>query len=244
MKNKWKLLDVNALKIIAVVLMMLDHLWASVIPGNRWMTMLGRSAFPIFAFMVAEGYMHTSDVKKYMKRLFVFALISEIPFNLFYIGAPIFPFHQNVMFTLLYGLLILYQLGKLKESNDIKSRIKCMAVIMLLLLASVITFPDYGIRGVLTVVAFYLCRYLPFTNLWQLVSLILLNIVGFKGEMIPLTFGENSFEFPLQGFAVFAILPIWLYNGTKGKKSKILQYAFYLFYPVHMLVLWLIMRIY
>ena len=118
-----------------------------------------------------------------------------------------------------------------------------MAVTMLLLLASVITFPDYGIRGVLTVVAFYLCRYLPFTNLWQLVSLILLNIVGFKGEMIPLTFGENTFEFPLQGFAVFAILPIWLYNGTKGKKSKALQYAFYLFYPVHMLVLWLIMRI-
>ena len=110
MKNKWKLLDANALKIIAVVLMMLDHLWASVIPGNRWMTMLGRCAFPIFAFMVAEGYVHTSDVKKYMKRLFVFALISEIPFNLFYIGAPIFPFHQNVMFTLLYGLLILYQL--------------------------------------------------------------------------------------------------------------------------------------
>lgn len=82
MKNKWKLLDANALKIIAVVLMMLDHLWASVIPGNRWMTMLGRCAFPIFAFMVAEGYVHTSDVKKYIKRLFVFALISEIPFKI------------------------------------------------------------------------------------------------------------------------------------------------------------------
>ena len=96
MKNKWKLLDANALKIIAVVLMILDHLWASVIPGNRWMTMLGRCAFPIFAFMVAEGYVHTSDVKKYIKRFpSIYILMHLFLYLLFYQIRRILP-HPDI----------------------------------------------------------------------------------------------------------------------------------------------------
>ena len=104
--NKTKFgLNATHLRIFALTLMLLDHLWATVVPGNNWMTYLGRMAFPIFAFQTAQGYIHTRDFKAYCKRLVIFALISEIPFNLMLMSSPIFPFHQNVMLTLLLGLL-------------------------------------------------------------------------------------------------------------------------------------------
>ena len=81
--NKTKFgLTATHLRILALVLMLLDHLWGTVVPGNNWMTYVGRMAFPIFAFQAAEGYHHTHDFKGYCKRLALFALISEIPFNL------------------------------------------------------------------------------------------------------------------------------------------------------------------
>ena len=104
--NKTKFgLTAAHLRILALFLMLLDHLWGTVVPGNAWMTYVGRMAFPIFAFQAAEGYHHTHDFKGYCKRLAIFALVSEIPFNLMISGSPIFPFHQNVMLTLLFGLL-------------------------------------------------------------------------------------------------------------------------------------------
>ena len=103
----------STLHILAMFFMLLDHLWATIIPGNQWMTNIGRMAFPIFAFLIVEGFIHTSDLKKYLKRLFIFALISEIPFNLIYTGSFVFPFHQNVLFTLLLGLLCINEIEKL-----------------------------------------------------------------------------------------------------------------------------------
>ena len=108
-----KKLPLNAtyLRLLALALMLLDHMWATIVPGNDWMTFIGRLAFPIFAFQIAEGYYHTSDFKRYAKRLLLFALISEIPFNLMMGSSVINPFHQNVMFTLLLGLLGITGLG-------------------------------------------------------------------------------------------------------------------------------------
>ena len=106
------------LHILAMALMLCDHLWATVIPGNNWLTCIGRLAFPIFAFMLVEGYFHTHDLKRYALRLLLFALISEIPFNLFYISYPFFPFHQNVMFTLLLGLLAIRQIDLLRSAEN------------------------------------------------------------------------------------------------------------------------------
>lgn len=238
--KKFKFINSNILKILAMIFMLLDHMWATIIPGNQWMTNVGRLAFPIFAFLIVEGFIHTSDLKKYAKRLFVFGIISEIPFNLIYTGSLIFPFHQNVMFTLLLGLLCINEIDKIKKNKDIKNIIKAISKIFLFLLISIISFVDYGVTGVLTIIIFYIFRNFKFAWFGQLISLVLLYIVFFKGQSIILNIFGLEYFLPIQSIGILSLIPIWLYNGQRGKKSKILQYGFYAFYPLHMLVIYLI----
>ena len=105
-ENKRWGIDALTLKLLAMAFMLLDHTWATVwsVP---WFTMIGRLAFPIFAFQIVEGFYHTSDRKRYMKRMALFALLSEIPFNLMVSDSLIYPFHQNVMLTFLIALLLM-----------------------------------------------------------------------------------------------------------------------------------------
>jgi len=226
-----KRLPLNAvhLRYLALGLMLLDHLWATVVPGNNWMTYVGRLAFPIFAFQAAEGYDHTANFKQYCKRLLLFGLLSEIPFNWMLSSSWIYPFHQNVMFTLLLGLLALRAVEMAWEG---KKPLWLLAAFGWCLLGAV-TFVDYGAYGVMMVLVFGLSRRLPYAKLFQLAAMILINVVLMEGQML-IVFGR---EFPVQGFAVLALLPIWLYNGEKGRRSKALQTGFYLFYPIHMLIL-------
>ena len=94
---------------MAMFFMLLDHLWGTVIPGNDWLTCIGRITYPIYAFLLVEGYFHTRNLKKYALRLFAFALISEIPFNLAMGSWLFYPIHQNVLFSFLISLgLILW----------------------------------------------------------------------------------------------------------------------------------------
>ena len=235
----------NMLRIIAVVLMVTDHIWATYMSFGNWMTYLGRLAFPIFAFQIAEGFVHTSDVKKYAKRLFLFALISEIPFDLFCVSTWLNPFHQNVMFTLLLGLFAIMVLDNLKKSIKEKT-VKPKNVIISVVLLGIISvvaffgFVDYGFWGVATVVLFWLFRDFPFAWLTQLVAMVVIHAFLFEGQVFAVELFGRSFEISTQSFAVFSLIPIWLYGGRKGRSSKIMQYGFYAFYPVHMFILYLI----
>ena len=233
-------LDSTALRLLAILFMVLDHLWAAVVPGNLWMTCVGRLAFPIFAFQLCEGYRHTGDFRRYCLRLLVFALLSEIPFNLFYAGSLIFPFHQNVMFTLLLGLLAIRQADRLRREEGIKKKsLRCLAL-LLILAGGVVLFPDYGLMGVMTVLCFFVFRD---HRLFQLAAMAVLNIFTFKGQTIPVSLGALAFDFPIQGFALLALPLIWLYNGEKGPGGKGLRLFWYIFYPLHMLALYFIQRI-
>ena len=242
------LINANTLRVIACILMLMDHAWATVIPGSDWLTYAGRMAFPIFAFQIAEGFFHTSDFKKYARRLFIFGLISEIPFNLMYASSVIYPFHQNVMFTLLLGLLAIKSLDNIRmacadrsfkdwNSSQVKAVILGILKTALCVLASGIGFTDYGMTGVLTIILFYLCRGFRGARLAQIAGMVYINCFALMGRTIPLALGSMTFDFPTQGFAVLSLIFIWLYNGKKGRSSKALQYGFYAFYPVHMLIL-------
>ena len=233
-------LDSTALRLLAILFMVLDHLWATVVPGNLWLTCLGRLAFPIFAFQLCEGYRHTSDYRRYRRRLLVFALLSEIPFNLFYAGSVIFPFHQNVLFTLLLGLLAIRQADMLRREEGIKKKsLRCLAL-LLILAGGVVLFPDYGLMGVMTVLCFFVFRD---HRLFQLAAMAVLNIFTFKGQTIPISLFGLACDFPMQGFALLALPLIWLYNGEKGRGGKGLRLFWYIFYPLHMLALYFIQRI-
>ncbi len=238
--NKITFINREALKLLAMFFMLLDHMWATVIPGNQWMTNVGRMAFPIFAFQIAEGFIHTSDFKKYSLRLFVFALVSEIPFNLFYGSSYIYPFHQNVMFTLLLGLLAIKAISKFQIDKTAKNGIIAVAGSAGAVLLGAVGFVDYGAMGVMTVILFYLFRGFPFAWLAQLAGMFILNIYFFDGMFVPIEIFGRTFEFQTQGFALLALIPIHLYNGQKGRGGKIFKYSMYIFYPVHMLVLYLI----
>lgn len=115
-------ISANMLRLLAIVLMLTDHIWATFMVFGDWMTYIGRLAFPIFAFQIVEGFVHTSNLKKYILRLLVFAVITEIPFNLFCSSSWFYPYHQNVLFTLLLGLLAIAVIDKARNTEDKKAR--------------------------------------------------------------------------------------------------------------------------
>ncbi len=238
--KKIRFINSEGLKLLAMLFMLLDHLWATLVSGNQWMNYVGRLAFPIFAFLIAEGYSHTSNVKKYAKRLLLFGLISEIPFDLMCTGTFFFPFHQNVMFTLLLGLLCINEIEKLKKAVNAKGRVVCLLKMGLFLLVGTVGFVDYGAMGILVVIAFYVFRNFKLEPLFQLLSLVLLFWVFFKGMGIVIPLGGRALFLPVQAFGILSLIPIWLYNGKKGSGSKAVKYAFYAFYPVHMALIYVV----
>ena len=112
-------LSALGLKLLAMALMLCDHLWASVASDQAWLTHIGRIAFPIFAFQIAEGFARTHDRKRYLLRMLAFAAISEVPFDLFYGGTVFYPFHQNVMLTFVLAILLLLGVEKFRAKGRI-----------------------------------------------------------------------------------------------------------------------------
>ncbi|MBD5141037.1 MAG: conjugal transfer protein TraX, partial [Ruminococcus sp.] len=104
MENKRPDISSFGLHVLAMAFMLCDHMWATLFPAAEWLTCVGRLAYPIFAFMIAEGCTHTHDLRKYMLRLLFWAAVTEIPFNLMYGESVFYPFHQNVLWTFLISL--------------------------------------------------------------------------------------------------------------------------------------------
>ena len=232
-----------ALHIIAMLFMLMDHLWATLLPAQEWLTCVGRIAFPIFAFMSVEGYFHTHNFKKYLLRMLVFAVISEIPFDLMYGGTWFYPFHQNVIWTLLIGLLSIRIMEAVRETQ--KKWVYVIVVAVVLIAGAVlgtVCMVDYYGAGVLTVFVFYLFRGRSWwCLLGQVAALYWINVEMLGGLMYPVSLFGAEFELCQQGLALLSLPLVWLYHGRQGYHSKKCQYFCYAFYPVHMLILALVL---
>lgn len=195
--------------------MALDHTGAVLYPSQIWLRCLGRIAFPIFCFLIVEGFFHTHDVRRYMGRLGVFALISEIPYDLAFRGVPLEYAHQNVFFTLLIGIGMVVLLERNREW-PVKAVILLLAMWLAVLIRS-----DYNFRGVLLIFVFYIFH----ESRWLAVT-----AGGFWNFL---------YQGVIQKYGVLSVLPLALYNGERGRKMK---YFFYIFYPAHLLLLYGISR--
>lgn len=231
-----------SLHIMAMLFMLCDHLWGTVVPGNDWLTCIGRLAFPIFAFLLVEGYFHTKNLKKYMQRLLLFAVISEIPFNLALGSRLFYPIHQNVLWSFLISIALIHWNERIKAKNVLWKQIAvCIASIVLAYVLGLVTFVDYHHAGILTVLVFYFFRG---EKLWQRVSQLLflrhINVELLGGRLYELQLLGETVSLSLQSLALLALIPIWLYRGRQGHHSKAFQYFCYAFYPAHLLILGLL----
>ena len=227
----------STLKIIACVIMFFDHFSAScmmkymeyllpIVPYSQFkiiyelhetMRAFGRIAFPIFCFLLVEGYMHTSNPKRYALRLFGFAIISEVFFDLALYGTYFYPKHQNVYFTLFLGLICIWAIDTVQKK--VKSFPGGLLLISSALIGcyylSILLKTDYSYKGIAAIVIMYVFySQFPFTFL----------------ALCPFYYAPYAF---------FSAIPIYLYNGKRGLKTK---YFFYVFYPLHLFILYLISR--
>lgn len=221
-----------ALHIIAMIFMLCDHMWATIL-DYEWLTCIGRIAFPIFAFLITEGYIHTSNINKYIKRMVIFAIITEIPFNLMVSASPIYPFHQNVLWTFVISLLTL----KYLNFDNTKNIFKSIIIVILAIIIATITMCDYFGAGVMMVVGFYIFRK---SKLLQLLMMIYVNMILIQGYSYPIDIAGYTYYFPQQGFALLSLIFIWLYNGKQGYHAKWFKIFCYAFYPLHMLILYIL----
>ena len=219
--EKLRVLDGTAIKLIAMVIMVVDHVGDNFFPRAVWMRAVGRLALPLFAFCVAEGYIHTHDRKKYLLRMGLFALVSELPFDLLTAGRLEFS-HQNVMATLFLSIcaLMLYDRITAAAPSALRRALGVGAVIVLAAAATLLG-TDYGFFAVGLVFIFYIYRgYSPLVRI--------LSAAAFHALV-------RNMGIYWWGLGAFAVL--LCYNGKKGRGLK---WLFYVFYPGHMLLLYFI----
>lgn len=233
-----------ALHIIAMFCMLLDHTWGFGLINNEILTCVGRIAFPIFAFMIVEGYFKTSNFKKYIGRLFVFALLSEIPFNLMLGGRVFSPVAQNVLWTFLIGLCLIWLMEKVKDKNIFIRALMLIFILFLGFVLGLVCLTDYHYAGVFTVLTFYFFRNKRWYNLIaQIICLWYINTEILGGFEYLINVGDYTIHILRQSIAILGLIPIWLYNGNQGYYNRVIKYLYYSFYPLHLLVLWMISQI-
>ncbi|MDD3368596.1 MAG: TraX family protein [Lachnospiraceae bacterium] len=244
MKEKWSI-DESTLKIIACVSMLIDHIGAAIILPmiqagrmpevpliwgnyNLWsfvyagMRLVGRLAFPIYLMLLIEGFEHTHHLKRYTTRLLIFAFISEIPFDLAIYRSAISWQRQNVFFSLFIGLLMMTGFRYVMTHFKDYFAVLLMDGMILAVGMAVAWFIrcDYGMFGIAALAVMYALRIDKREALF--------------GSIIVLTIHASN------EVAALATIPLaHFYNGERGKSWK---YVFYVFYPVHLLLLYLIYR--
>jgi hypothetical protein len=208
-----------ALKWIAIITMFIDHFAAIFLASSNSlylpMRSIGRLAFPIFAFLIIQGYQHTSNLQNYLGRMFVFALLSEIPFDLAFYDTVYYSGHQNIFFTLVIGVMTIALYEKFERDNNIL--LKILPVIVGGLLAEFLN-TDYGIYGVALIFGLGILRE---NKIYQTIFGVLMGLV----QVVA---------------ASLAFIPLWFYNGERGQQNK---WFFYLFYPVHF-ILFYVLRVF
>ncbi len=235
--EKYCFLSGSLLKLLAVIVMLIDHTAAFVLylykPAMqpilfigsyelslyKIMRYIGRTAFPIFVFLLVEGFCHTHNKKKYGINLLIFAVLSELPWNLLHSGTCFYD-KQNVFFTLLLGYIGMVVIERYKDTKIVLSKIKQATILFVLLLLSMLLKADYGVVGFGYIVLIYI---LKDNRIFQ----VLLGICFLPSKWI----------------GGLAFIPINLYSGKRGFiKGNIAKYFFYGFYPLHMICLYIIRR--
>lgn len=240
----------STLKIIAIICMFIDHIGAAILERyieahkiqgednpnldpaiivDAILRLIGRISFPIFIFLIVEGYKHTKNRWKYLQRLLLFALISELPFDMaFHLtssdikSGKITTFeHQNIFFTLALGLVGMVLIDMVKQLEYGEKMTKFLNVLFLVgfTIIGFMLKVDYAGVGVLAILLMYL-----------------FSDKGYKAILlscVALIIGGGIFE----AAALLAVIPISKYNGERGINIK---YFFYAFYPAHLLVFALI----
>ena len=208
------------IKIFAMITMMIDHIGYilyGVIPESAYMILraVGRISFPLFAFCIAEGFYHTKNVKKYIIRVLIFALISEIPYNVFLTGNIIYVKSCNVLFTFVIALLVLWFCRYCDSLGRKAVPLSVLGVLAGMAFAYLIK-SDYSYRGIALVVVLYYTRFNEYIR-----CIASCMILWISGEITAL-------------LSPLALVLIHFYNGEKGKMNK---WICYVFYPLQFLVI-------
>jgi hypothetical protein len=175
--------------------------------------LIGRLAFPIYCFLLVEGFLHTHDLRKYAMRMLVFALISEIPFDWAFYNTPFYTGHQNVYWTLLIGLIAMALVRRLGNGRISGSILQVCAVGGCMLVAELLQ-TDYSSTGVFLIVLLYVLR-----------------------NRRTLQCAAGAFTMMYELTAPIAFIPVWFYNGERGNCSRKETLFYYIFYPAHIFVL-------
>ena len=227
-------LNANQLKIIAIIAMTIDHTVAIFMPHGPLKMILrciGRLAAPIMCYMIAEGYHHTSNRKRYLLRLILFALISHVPFNLS-MNFALSPFvATSVIWSLAMGLLALM----IVKDEKLHPLLRMGGLLLCCLLAYT---ANWNYIAVLWVVLF---GWFYGNKKMQIISFTLIGLTFHVGQQFKSLLGGlqtvENFRLWYQ-LGIFLVIPLLLsYDGTHGKKSKFMKYLFYWYYPLHMVIL-------
>ena len=202
------------LKVIAAAAMLTDHIGALFFPQTAVLRIAGRLAFPIYAFLAAEGAAKTRHPCRYLARLGAFALLSELPFRLAFSISLNKPALLNVLFTLFAGAACCMVCS-------VQKALPSFCFILSAAAAAQLSGSDYGAYGVLCIVCFYLLRREKAGQ-----GIVFALLTAFNSILVPA---------PLQAFAVLGLAPCALYSGERGRD---LRWLFYAFYPAHLLLLW------